>query len=159
MIPKKKLAEFVEIEFAMPFYEIYYPTLDYDCAKAPLELKELCEFLSIKIDTKSLFTEYEDTKIEEGNIHFYFSNSDNNIFLFFDLHKDKYDQMEMIIIGARIKTINLKKAKEILHKLYFKSTTRSSIKEDYFNQNRWRLVNNRIPNNNRNIKKYNIGYD
>lgn len=148
--------EFVEVEFAMPFYEMYYPLLDEDSEIDPFELKELCNFLSIKFDTELLFTEYEKTKIEEGNIHIYYSELNKDIFLYFDLLKDKYDQMDMVIIGVRVKTNDLTKTREILHKLYFKSTTRTDIQEDYFNQSLWRVADKRIPNYKRVVKRMNL---
>ncbi|WP_282133851.1 hypothetical protein [Cellulophaga baltica] len=156
MTQHKNIPDFVEVEFAMPFYEMYYPLLDYDCEIDPFELKELCNFLSIKLDTELLFNEYEKTKIEEGNIHIYFSEINKDIFIYFDLLKDKYDQMDMVIIGVRIKTDDLTKTREILHNLYFKSTTRSDIQEDYFNQSLWRVANERIPNNKRVVKRMNL---
>jgi hypothetical protein len=156
MTENKNIPEFVEVEFAMPFYEMYYPVLDYDCDIDPFELNELCDFLSIKINTQLVFNEYEKTKIEEGDINIYFSHLNKNIFLYLDLLKDKYDQMDMIVIGVRIKTIDLEKVRSILHKLYFKSTTRSDIQEDYFNQSLWRMANDRVPNNKRVVKKINL---
>ena len=108
MTQTENIQEFVEVEFALSFFDMYYPLLDEDCEIHPIELIELCQFLSIKLNTEFLYKEYRNTKIDEGNIHIYFSNANPDIFIYFDLLKDKYDQMDMVVLGVRIKTSDLK---------------------------------------------------
>jgi hypothetical protein len=44
------IPEYVELEFMMPFYEMYFPDTwnDNNLPKNPFELMELCEALNIK---------------------------------------------------------------------------------------------------------------
>ena len=137
-----KKPDYLEIEFAMPFYELYYPDLynDNKLQKNPFELEELCQKLNTKIDFELLYKTYETTKDEEGEIMVYHSFETEERFIYIDLLKDKYDQMNMVTIAVRIKYSEKKSIKETLEKLYFKSTTRSDWQEDYFNQSLWQKV-------------------
>jgi hypothetical protein len=139
--------EYVELEFSMPFYEMYFPDTwnDSNLPKNPFELTELCDSMSIILDTDFLYKEYEATKYKKGDIYIFYPDNNSNIFIYFDLYKDQYDQMAMIVLGVRIKTVNKSIIKPILEKLYFKSTTRSDFQEDYFNQSLYRVATDRIP--------------
>lgn len=134
--------DFLEIEFAMPFYELYYPDLynDLKLPKNPFEMEELCLKLNTSIDFELLYKTYETARDEEGEIMVYHSDESDEVFIYIDLLKDKYDQMNMVTIGVRIREIEKESIRETLEKLYFKSTTRSDWQEDYFNQTLWRKV-------------------
>jgi hypothetical protein len=148
--------EYVELEFAMPFYEMYFPDTwnDNKLPKNPFELIELCEKLMIKLDTGFLYEEYEKTEYKKGDIYIFYATSDRDIFLYFDLLKDEYDQMAMVVIGVRIKTIDRETVREVLEKFYFKSTTRSDFQEDYFNHSLYRVATNRIPFQKRTVRHF-----
>ncbi len=137
-----KKPEFLEIEFAMPFYELYYLDLynDNKLPKNPFELRELCQLLNTEIDFNSLYENYEKTKDNEGEIMVYHSTDSDDRFILIDLLKDKYDLMNMVTVGVRIKETEKELIRKVLEKLYFKSTTRSDWQEDYFNQSLWRKV-------------------
>lgn len=136
--------EYLEIEFAMPFYELFYPDLynDNKLPKNPFELEELCELMGTSIDFDQLYCLYESYKDNEGEILIFHSNSTNERFIFIDLFKDMYDQMNMVKLGVRIKEQEKDLIRGVLEKLYFKSTTRSDWQEDYFNQTLWRTAKN-----------------
>lgn len=136
--------EYLEIEFAMPFYELYYPDLynDNKLPKNPFELEELCNLMDTAIDFNKLYYLYESYKSNEGEILIFHSNSNNERFIFIDLFKDLHDQMNMVKLGVRIKELEKEQIRKVLEKLYFKSTTRSDWQEDYFNQSLWRTAQN-----------------
>lgn len=148
--------EFVELEFALPFYEMYHPDTwnDKNLPRNPFELQELCEKLKIKLDTDFLYDAYENTEYKKGDIYIFYADATRDIFLYFDLLKDEYDQMAMVLIGVRVKTAEKEAVREILEKLYFKSTTRSDFSEDYFNQSLYRVATNRIPFQKRTVKHF-----
>ena len=148
--------EYVELSFSMPFYEMYYPVDNWDesFSKKPPVLLELCHAMSIKIDLEFLFSEFEDTKINQGNIYIFYLSDKNESFIYFDFFKDPTDQMAMIQLGVRIKIVNKTAIKKNLEKLYFKSTTRSNFQEDYFNQLLNSIATNRIPNIERTIHSF-----
>ena len=139
------------MEFAMPFYELYFPDTwnDNNLEKNPFELIELSQELNIKLDIDFLFKTYEDTEYKKGDIYVFYQNNNKEIFIYFDLLKDEFDQMAMITFAVRIKTDIKNQVKDILMKFYFKSTTRSDFQEDYFNQSLNRIVTNSIPNQKR----------
>lgn len=148
--------QFVEIEFSMPFYEMYFPDTwnDNNLVRNPFELIELGQYLNIIIDTNLLYDYYTSTPINKGDIYiFYKSLEDKNLFIYFDLFKDSIDQMAMIRFGVRIKKSDYENVKKILNKLYFKSTTRTSIKEDYFNNYMYKISQDELPLEKRDIKK------
>ena len=150
------IPEYVEMVFSMPFYEFYFPDTwnDHNLPKNPLELVELCQMLDIYLDTEFLYQHYDVTAPKEGDIYFFYQNNNQEIVIYFDLHKDEFDQMAMVKFGVRVKSAIKNDVKEILDRLYFKSTTRSSFKEDYFNQSLFRIASGNIPNQTRVIKKY-----
>jgi hypothetical protein len=150
------IPEYVEMEFAMPFYEFYFEDTWNDKAlpKNPFELKALSQKLNIILDCDFLFSEYEDTKIKAGDIYIFYQNNNKEIFMYFDLLKDEYDQMAMVTFGVRVKMENKREIKDILKQLYFKSTTRSDFQEDYFNASLNRVATDRIPNQNRKVKQF-----
>jgi hypothetical protein len=55
-----KIPEYIEMSFAMPFYEFYYPDTwnNNNLAKNPYELIELTQKLNINLDPDFLFTTY-----------------------------------------------------------------------------------------------------
>ena len=65
--------------------------------------------------------------------------------------------MAMVLLDVRIKTVDKTAIKDILEKLYFKSTTRSDFQEDYFNQSLFRVATNRIPDKKRTVRHYSNG--
>jgi hypothetical protein len=148
--------EYVELEFAMPFYEMYFPDTwnDNKLAQNPFELIELSAQLNIEIDTEFLFNEYERTQNQKDDIYIFYPSDRKDIFIYFDLRKDKYDQMAMVVVGVRIKTVDKRAAKQILEKLYFKSTTRSDLQEDYFNQTLFKVATNNVQDQKRNVRHY-----
>jgi hypothetical protein len=148
--------EYVELEFSMPFYEMYFSDTwnDGNLPKNPFELTELCDSMGIILDTDILYKEYEAAKYKEGDIYIFYLNNNKDIFIYFDLYKDQYDQMAMIVLGVRIKTVNKSIVKPILEKLYFKSTTRSDFQEDYFNQSFYRIAANKIPYQGRIVRHF-----
>lgn len=150
------IPDYVELEFAMPFYEMYFPDTwnDNKLSKNPFELIELSQKLNIILDTDFLYDSYEVTDYKSGDIYLFYQNNNKEIFLYFDLLKDEYDQMAMVNFGVRVKTENKREIKEILKKLYFKSTTRSDFQEDYFNQSLNRVATNRIPYQKRIVKHF-----
>lgn len=135
--------EYLEIEFAMPFYELYFPDLynDNNLPKNPFELLELSNHLNTEVDFDLLFEAYENDS-NEGEIFIFHDQDSDERFICLDLLKDEYDQMNMITIGVRIRQSDYLETRRILEKLYFKSTTRSDWQEDYFNQTLYRKVNN-----------------
>lgn len=153
------IPEYVELQFMLPFYEMYFPDTwnDNNLKRNPFELLELCKCLNIKLDTDFLYNEYESTENKKGNIYIFYSNNNKNFFIYFDFLKDEYDQMAMVLLGVRVKTIDKKRIKDILKKLYFKSTTRSDFQEDYFNQSLYSVATNQIPNQNRIVNQYTNG--
>ncbi len=150
------IPEYVELEFMMPFYEMYFPDTwnDNKLPKNPFELIELCDYLNIKLDTDFLYDEYELTDYKKGDIYIFYPFDRKDIFIYFDLLKDEYDQMAMVLLGVRLKTVDKINIKDILKKLYFKSTTRSNFHEDYFNQSLFRVATNRIPFQKRIVKHH-----
>jgi hypothetical protein len=152
----KPKIEYVELKFMMPFYEMYFPDTwnDNQLARNPFELKELSEYLAINLDTDFLYSEYEKTIYTGGDIYIFYPKENKNLFLYFDLLKDKYDQMAMIWIGVRIKIEDKKAVRDILEKLYFKSTTRSDFSEDYFNQGLHKTASDKIPDQKRIINHF-----
>jgi hypothetical protein len=151
-----KIPDYGEMEFEIPFYEFYFEDIwnDKNQSKNPHELIELSKQLNITLNTDFLYQQYESTAIQKGDIYIFFENNNKEIFIYFDLLKDEYDQMAMVTFGVRIKTETKREIKEILKKLYFKSTTRSDFQEDYFNQSMNRIATNQIPNQNRIVKRY-----
>jgi hypothetical protein len=151
-----KKPEHVELSFSLPFYELYFPADNWDenLPKTPIELLELCQEMEIKIDPEFLYTQFDTTKINQGDIYIFYSSNQQDSFIYFDFHKDPTDQMAMIQFGVRTKTENKKKIKTILEKLYFKSTTRSNFQEDYFNQLLNSIATNKIPNSKRIIHSF-----
>jgi hypothetical protein len=150
------IPEYVEMEFAMPFYEFYFPDTwnDNKLSKKPFELIELAQKLDIVLDTDFLYRMYEETEYKNGDIYFFYQNNNKEIFIYFDLLKDEFDQMAMVNFGVRVETQAKGEIKEILKKLYFKSTTRSDFQEDYFNQSLNRIATNRIPYQKRIVKHF-----
>ena len=146
----------MEMEFAMPFYELYFPDTwnDNNLSKNPFELIELSQMLNINIDTDFLFKIYDETEFKKGDVYIFYQNDNIEIFIYFDLLKDEFDQMAMINFGVRVKTEIKYQVKEILKKLYFKSTTRTDFQEDYFNQSLNRIASNSIPNQKRVAYRY-----
>jgi hypothetical protein len=65
-----KKPEYVELSFSLPFYELYFLTENWDetLPKTPTELLELCQEMEIKIDPEFLYTQFDTTKINHGNI-------------------------------------------------------------------------------------------
>ena len=153
------IPEYVEMKFSMPFYEFYFPDVwnENNLPKNPFEIINLCQKLDIILDTDFLYKEYDNTTIKEGNIYLFYSNNNEETFIYFDLLKDEFDQMVMVHFGVRVKTEIEKEVKEILKQLYFKSTTRSDFTEDYFNESLNRIATDRIPNQKRIVKKYRDG--
>ena len=153
------IPEYVELKFMMPFHEMYFADTwnDNELPKNPFELIELSDYLNIKLDTDFLYNEYELTNYKKGDIYIFYPSDRKDIFIYFDLFKDEYDQMAMILLGVRLKTVNKKNIKDILKKLYFKSTTRTDFQEDYFNQSLYRVATNRIPSQERTVKQYTNG--
>ena len=151
-----KKPDYVELSFSMPFYEMYYPVDNWDesLPKKPTVLLELCQEMSIKIDLEFLFSEFEATKVNQGNIYIFYRSDKKESFIYFDFFKDLTDQMAMIQLGVRIKTVNKTAIKTILEKLYFKSSTRSNFQEDYFNQLLNSIATNRIANIERTIHSF-----
>jgi CRISPR/Cas system CMR subunit Cmr6 (Cas7 group RAMP superfamily) len=145
-----EVPEFVEIEFSMPFYEIYFETgSDLDNQEPnPIIFLQIAKYLSINFDADFLYNKYVFTQINQGDIYIYLAKNEN-IFLFFDLYKPADDQMAMIRIGFRIRSEDLTIIKEKLMEIYFRSPPRSAFQEDYFNQNLLRIKNNLIPNSTR----------
>jgi hypothetical protein len=145
-----EIPEFVEIEFSLPFYEIYFETgSDLDNQEPnPIIFLQIAKYLSINFDADFLYNKYVFTQINQGDIYIYLAK-DENIFLFFDLYKPADDQMTMIRIGFRIRSEDLTIIKEKLMEIYFRSPPRSAFQEDYFNQNLLRIKNNLIPNSTR----------
>jgi CRISPR/Cas system CMR subunit Cmr6 (Cas7 group RAMP superfamily) len=145
-----EVPEFVEIEFSMPFYEIYFETgSDLDNQEPnPIIFLQIAKYLSINFDAYFLYNKYVFTQINQGDIYIYLAKNEN-IFLFLDLYKPADDQMAMIRIGFRIRSEDLTIIKEKLMEIYFRSPPRSAFQEDYFNQNLLRIKNNLIPNSTR----------
>lgn len=148
--------KYVELSFSLPFYELYFPVDNWDenLPKTPTELVELCQAMTIKINTEFLFSEYEKTKINQGDIYIFYSNNTKENFIYFDFLKHQTDQMAMIQLGVRIKTEDKTAIKTILEKLYFKSTTRSNFQEDYFNQMLNSVASNKMQNSKRKIHSF-----
>jgi len=153
---KLELPEFVELEFALPFYEMYFPDTynDNKLPKNPFELRKLAEELHIRLDTDFLFKTYEQTEYGKGDIFVFYSQQSKDTFIYFDLLKDEHDQMNMIVLGVRVPIADREKIREKLWELYFKSTTRSDFQEDYFNQSLWRVVTDKIPYNKRKVHHF-----
>lgn len=145
--------EFVEYSFVMPFYEMYFPDIwnESECPRNAFELNELCKELDIVLDTDFLFEEYEKIKPNSGDIFIFYSKYSKDIFLYFDLFNDVYDQTAMIKLGVRIPTKDSEEIKHILMKLYFKSVIRSNFQEDYFIHSLWREATNQYSGEKRNI--------
>ena len=151
-----KKPEFVELSFIMPFYEMYFPVDNWDenLPKKPKELIDLCKEMKINIDVEFLYSEYNTTKINQGNSYIFYKSTKKDSFIYFDFHKDPTDQMAMIQLGVRVKTEYKTKIKSILEKLYFKSTTRSNFQEDYFNELLNSIATNKIPSKERIIHSF-----
>lgn len=153
---KMKKPEFVELSFALPFYEIYFSDYwnDNSSPTIPLELLELCDCTNVELNTQFLYDEY--VKLQDGqrDIFIFYSKSSKDIFLYIDLFKEDTDQVGMIIIEVRVKTIDKERIKRILEKLYFKSSIRSNFSEDYFIQKLNRVATDRIPFQKRIVKHY-----
>lgn len=152
---------FVEVEFVMPIGEMYFP----DCWNAnnlprnPFELSELSSALEIIFDPNFILDTYDKLPIERGDAYVFYSSRSKDIFLYFDLLKDKYDQMTMIQLGVRIPTERLPEIRPLIEKLYFKSTTRSDWQEDYYNQTLWRNVTDRNPAMKRKVHHFENGIE
>jgi hypothetical protein len=150
------IPEYIEMEFAIPFYEFYFDANwgENNIPKNPVELIALSQKLNIILDCDYLFSTYEETNIKEGDIYIFYQNNNKEIFMYFDLLKDEYDQMAMVTFGVRVKMEDKREVKDILKQLYFKSTTRSDFQEDYFNASLNRVATDRIPNQNRKVKQF-----
>src|SRR4051812_10871921 len=114
--------EFVELEFYMPFYELFSSDQNNDnpIVKQAFELEELCNKLSIAIDANILYETYKQTDYVNGDVFVFYSKGNKNTFIYLDLLKDEYDQMNMILIGVRIPMTIMADIKLIMMKLYFK---------------------------------------
>lgn len=115
------IPEYVEMVFAMPFYEFYYPDTwnGNKLSKNPFELTELKQIMGINLDTDFLYKLYEEMEYKEGDIYLFYKDNSKEIFIYFDLLKDEFDQMAMVNFGVRVKTESKKEIKEILKKTVF----------------------------------------
>ena len=88
--------------FTTPFYEMYFLDTwnDNKLPGNPLELIELSAHLDIKIDTEFLYSEYERTDYMKGDNYIFYASDRKDIFIYFDLHRDKYDQMAMVLLDV-----------------------------------------------------------
>jgi hypothetical protein len=130
-----KIPEFVEVSFSMPFYDIYFEDESWDESKfekCPTELLAICKALDIHIDTNLLYEEYNKNLYVGGDIHIFYSKENAESFIYFDLLRDKFDQMAMVFIGIRFQVSDLTSIKEKILSLYFKANVHTDLTEDYF---------------------------
>lgn len=134
------------------FFELYYPADDWEneTRKNTDDFMSLCNHMNIKMDADKLKDVFLETKSGQGDIYVNFAKNTEDVFMTFDFAKDLTDQMATFVLGLRIKYENLEKIKKFIQPIYFKSSTRSSYQEDYFNRYLQQLVNEE-PNWNKRI--------
>lgn len=151
-----EIPEFVEIEFSIPFFDIYFNE-EWDALnfpKNPVELKNICQAIDICLETNYLYEEYCKTPIQKGDLYFFFSKNSKDVFLFFDLFKPADDQMAMKRLGMRIPLNILPKIRKKVMKLYLKSRPRTAIQEDYFNGKLLKIASGNYQQMDREIKYF-----
>jgi hypothetical protein len=124
------IPEFVEISFSIPFYDIYFEDESWDESKfekCPTELLAICKALDIYLDTNFLYDEYNKNLYVGGDIHIFYSKENAESFIYFDLQRDKFDQMAMVFVGIRFRVKDLTSIKEKILPLYFKAAAHMYI--------------------------------
>ncbi len=150
--------EYIEISFQMPFYDLYFEDENWDESKVekqPNELIEICKLLDIQIDTNFLYDEYNKNLYTGGDIHVFHSIKYAGTFIYFDLIRDKTDQMAMVFIGFRFLLKAIAPIKEKILSLYFKACVHTDLTEDYFQNKLFNITKGNATDLKRTIHHYN----
>jgi hypothetical protein len=159
ILKTNKIPAFVEVSFSMPFYDIYFEDESWDESKfkkCPTELLAICKALDIHIDTNFLYDEYNKNLYVGGDIHIFYSKENADMFIYFDLQRDKFDQMAMVFIGIRFRVKDLASIKEKILSLYFKATVHTDLTEDYFSNKLSKISKQQNQTIDRIIHHYNL---
>ncbi len=118
-------AKYIEIELMISFNELNFPDSFSNPALPgdPFEIGELCKELNIHMDFVNVDEIYENTYEDSGETLVFYSNTSRELFLYINLFRDKYDQLNMVTLGVRAKIENSSKVKNIMENLYYRSST------------------------------------
>jgi len=140
------------------FYEIW-DTID--LKPDGKEIGFITKLLDIKWNKEKIEKDYWD---ETNEVQVYHSSDDREIFVYFDMIRDPYDQCDMISLGIRCHRDSDNIVRDKLLELYLKSSPRSNFQIDYFNQSLYMTVFNsdfyfykREENKNRKLVHFNLG--
>lgn len=127
--------KYIEYSFRLPFYELYYPSMDFLDAdpQDTSQIEKVLAALGININLNWLFEYYNNLPTSQNSVFVAYSKTNPEQFLFLDLFKDPTDQMSVITFGIRLAYGSKTTLKKLLAPIYLKSTTRSNFEEDYFN--------------------------
>lgn len=135
-----KMKNYVEFSFCLPINDLFYEKWD-DIQPKPdgREIKQINSILNTNIDIAYIEQNYWD---ETNNVEVYHSVDDREVFIYFDLIRDIYDQCDMIYLGIRCNIEKEIEIRDILLSLYKKRNPRSNFNIDYFNQSFYHKVFN-----------------